>query len=197
MNTLCNNFRHLTYLAESLCNHFRISGVMGFIFRSRLYCLSQVRFAEIEIRPAEAESVNSWRRIYWYKNFPFFDSYFMHLASESWIRKQEFALPEFPVLQQTFTETFWIVGRNRLKIWKISDQIKEAKYILFPIQIVVSLPATNSGNKKWFQRELFGYQVLVKWSLISMFKQEVSVNEFKNAGIHFLFSDYLFQRRKQ
>ena len=106
MNTLCNDFRHLTYLAESLCNHFRISEVMGFIFRSRLYCLSQVRFAEIEIRPAEAESVNSWRRMYWYENFPFLDSYFMHLASESWIRKQEFALLEFPVFWQTFYRGF-------------------------------------------------------------------------------------------
>ena len=59
MNILCNNFRHLTYLVESLCNNFRISELMGFIFRSTLYCLSQVRFAEIKIRPAEAESVNS------------------------------------------------------------------------------------------------------------------------------------------
>ena len=162
MNTLCNNFRHLTYLAESLCNHFRISEVMGFIFRSRLYCLSQVRFAEIEIRPAEAESVNSWRRMYWYENFPFLDSYFMHLASESWIRKQEFALPEFPALRQNLTETFWIVGRNWLKIWRISNQIKKTKYILFPFQIVAYLHATTSGNKKWFQRDLLKYQALVK-----------------------------------
>ena len=106
MNTLCNNFRHLTYLAESLCNHFRISEIMGFIFRSRLYCLSQVRFAEIEIRPAEAESVNSWKRIYWYVNFPFLDSYFMQLASESGIRKQEFSLLEFPLFWQTFYRDF-------------------------------------------------------------------------------------------
>ena len=162
MNTLCNNFRHLTYLAESLCNHFRISEVMGFIFRSRLYCLSQVRFAEIEIRPAEAESVNSWRRMYWYENFPFLDSYFMHLASESWIRKQEFALPEFPALRQNLIETFWIVGRNWLKIWRIRNQIKKTKYILIPFKIVASLHATNSGNKKWFQRDLLKYQALVK-----------------------------------
>ena len=175
MKTLCNNFRHLTYLAESLCNHFRISEVMGFIFRSRLYCLSQVRFAEIEIRPAEAESINSWKRIYWYENFPFLDSYFMHLASESWIRKQEFALPEFPALRQNLTETFWIVGRNWLKIWRIRNQIKKTKYILFPFQIVASLHATNSGNKKWFQRDLLKYQALVKLSLIYIFMQEVSV----------------------
>ena len=42
-------------------------------------------------------------------------------------------------------------------------------------------------------RELFGYQILAKWSLISIFKQELSVNKFANACIHFLFSDYLFQ----
>ena len=115
MNTLCNNSRHLTYLVESFCNNFRISELMGFIFRSRLYCLSKVRFAEIEIRPAEAESANSWSRLYWYKNFHFLDSYFMHLASESWIRKQEFALPEFPALQQTSYRDFWIVDRIALK----------------------------------------------------------------------------------
>ena len=177
MNIICNNFRHLTYLVESLCNNFRISEVMGFIFRSRLYCLSQVRFAEIEIKPAEAESANSWSRLYWYKNFHFLDSYFMHLASESWIRKQEFPLPEFPALRQTkTTETFCILGRNCLKIWRISNQIKKTKYILFTFQRVVCLPATKSGSKKWFQRELFGYQILVKWSLISILKQELSVN---------------------
>ena len=43
MNTLCNNFWHLTYLEESFCNNFRISEIIGFISRSRLYCLSQVR----------------------------------------------------------------------------------------------------------------------------------------------------------
>ena len=41
--------------------------------------------------------------------------------------------------------------------------------------------------------ELFVYQVLVKWSLISIFMQELSESRFKNAGIHFLFYDYLFQ----
>ena len=39
-------------------------------------------------------------------NFPFPDSYFMQLASESWIRKQEFALLEFPVFWQTFYRDF-------------------------------------------------------------------------------------------
>ena len=87
MNTLCNNSRHLTYLVESFCNNSRISELIGSISRSRLFCFSQVRFAGIEMGQAEPESVNSWRRIYWYQNFPFLDSYFMHRASESWIRK--------------------------------------------------------------------------------------------------------------
>ena len=90
--------------------------------------------------------------------------------------KQEFSLPEFPALRQNLTETFWIVGQNCLKTWRISNQIKKTKYILFTFQRVVCLPATKSGSKKWFQRELFGYQILVKWSLISILKQELSVN---------------------
>ena len=193
MNTLCNNSRHLTYLAESFCNNSRISELIGSIFRSRLFCFSQVRFAGIEMRPAEPESVNSWRRIYWYQNFPFLDSYFMHRASESWIRKAGIFIARTSCFPTHISEIFWFVGRNCLKIWRISNQIKKTKYILFTFQRVVWLPATNSVNKKWFQRELFGYQILVKWSLISIFKQELSVNKFKNAGIHFLFSDYLFQ----
>ena len=36
-NSLCNSSQHITFLVESLCNNFRISEVIGFIFQSRLY----------------------------------------------------------------------------------------------------------------------------------------------------------------
>ena len=39
-------------------------------------------------------------------DFPFPDSYFMQLASESGIRKQEFSLLEFPLFWQTFYRDF-------------------------------------------------------------------------------------------
>ena len=41
-NTLCNKFRYLSCLIESLCNNSRISEVIGFIFWSRLYFLSKL-----------------------------------------------------------------------------------------------------------------------------------------------------------
>ena len=45
--------------SRTYCNNSRISDLIGSIFQSRLFCFSQVRFAGIEMRPAEAESVNS------------------------------------------------------------------------------------------------------------------------------------------
>ena len=118
--------------SRTFCNNSRISDLIGSIFQSRLFCFSPVRFAGVEMRSAGPESVNSWRRIYWYENFPFLDSYFMHRASESWIRKARIFTAITSCFPTHISDVFWFVGRNCLKIWRISDQIKKTKYILCP-----------------------------------------------------------------
>ena len=176
MNTLCNNSRHLTYLVESFCNNSRISEVIGSIFRSRLSVSPKLGFQESKSGQQNQRVPIHEGGYIDTRTFPFLIliSCIGHQRVKS--EKQEFSLPEFPALRQNLTETFWIVGRNCLKTWRISNQIKKTKYILFIFQRVVCLPANKSGSKKWFQRELFGYQILVKWSLISILKQELSVN---------------------
>ena len=162
MNTLCNNSRHLTYLVESFCNNSRISEVIGSIFWSRLSVSPKLGFQESKSGQQNQRVPIHEGGYIDTRTFPFLIliSCIGHQRVKS--EKQEFSLPEFPALRQNLTETFWIVGRNWLKIWRISNQIKKIKYILFLFQIVASLHATNSGNKKWFQRDLLKYQALVK-----------------------------------
>ena len=131
MNTLCNNSRHFTYLVESFCNNSRISEVIGSIFRSRLSVSPELGFQESKLGQ-QNQRVPIHEGVYIdTRTFPFLIliSCIGHQRVKS--EKQKFSLPEFPALRQNLTETFWIVGRNCLKTWRISNQINKIHSVYF------------------------------------------------------------------
>ena len=97
MNTLCNNFRHLTFLVESFCNNSRISEVIGSIFGSGLSVSPKLGLQESKwAKQNQRVSIHEGGYIDT-RTFPFLIpiSCIGHQRVES--EKPEFSLPELPV----------------------------------------------------------------------------------------------------